>query len=273
MPGVGDWLEIIADGQPEAKPTRHRERKTGMDIEDFELPLRDCLLRGSIHRDRGRRAPGTLALHGGGRSSRLGYRPLLDFLASHGHSSASFDFAGQGQSGGDLLRSSLAHRTGQALAVAGHLGMDRPVGLIASSMGGHVACGLIDALAPAALVLYCPAAYEAAAQHLPFGPRFQQAIRATRCFKDSPAFEALERFEGRLLLVLGAQDSVIPPEVEQEYASRAVRASSVELLRLPGAGHHLHAWLAERPAESAMVFARVLATLGEAGDSRVAQKL
>lgn len=234
-------------------------------VEHFQLPFRDIQLHGTTTHCPSHSAPRTLALHGGGASSRLGYQPLLDFLADHGHSSAAFDFAGQGESTGSMAHSGLRDRAQQALAVVDFLQVPRPVSLIASSMGGHIACSLIEALAPPALVLYCPAAYEAAALDVPFGPAFQQVIRATSDFAASPAFDALERFEGRLLLVLGAEDAVIPRQVEDQYTRRARKARSVEVLRLEGAGHHLHAWLMDRPVEFARVAQRVLATLGGAG--------
>ncbi len=227
---------------------------------EFQLPFRGLQLHGCIHGPRDQ-VPRTLALHGGGASSRLGYQPLLDLLAGYGHASVAFDFAGQGESTGRMADSGLRDRAQQALAVVDFLDMRRPVSLIASSMGGHIACSLIEALAPPTLVLYCPAAYEAAALEVPFGPAFQQVIRATSDFASSPAFDALERFEGRLLLVLGAEDAVIPRQVEDGYCSRARRARSVEVLRLAGAGHHLHAWLQQRPAEFDRVAQRVRATL------------
>lgn len=153
----------------------------------FQLPFRSAQLHGSTTHSASHSAPRTLALHGGGASSRLGYQPLLDFLADHGHSSAAFDFAGQGESTGRMADSGLRDRVQQALAVVDFLDMPRPVSLIASSMGGHIACSLIDALTPPALVLYCPAAYEAAALDVPFGPAFQQVIRGTTDFSASPA--------------------------------------------------------------------------------------
>lgn len=228
----------------------------------FELALHGTELRGSVHHPgQAAKAPRILALHGGGTSSRRGFRPLLSALAAHGHTSAAFDFAGHGESGGQLIGSSLAHRAEQALAVAGHLGLQPPVALLGSSMGGHVACTLIDALAPRALVLFGPAAYAAVAQRLPFGPAFQGALRATTSFDSSPAYEALGRFTGRLLLVFGTEDDVIPEAVQQQYLSRADQAQSVELMRLQGAGHRLHDWLAERPDRFTDVLGRVLRAL------------
>jgi pimeloyl-ACP methyl ester carboxylesterase len=203
----------------------------------------------------------TLALHGGGASSRRRYRPMQDALAAQGQAVAAFDFAGQGESEGTLAGSSLDDRAEQVQAVVERLGLQPPVSLIASSMSGHTACSLIEALKPEALVLFCPAAYEAAAQHVPFGPAFQQTIRATTAFAASPAFQALARFEGRLLLVLGEHDAVIPESVENAYCTVAQRARSVEVLRLAGAGHALHAWLEGHTPERERVFARVLSTL------------
>jgi len=122
---------------------------------------------------------------------------------------------------------------------------------------------LIPVLNPSALVLFCPAAYVAEAEDAPFGPRFQGVLRATRDedYAASPAFAALDRFEGRLLLVLGGEDAVIPAEVLAQYAQRARRAKSVEVLRLAGAGHKLHEWLPAHPRDHARVLEAALRTL------------
>jgi pimeloyl-ACP methyl ester carboxylesterase len=138
--------------------------------------------------------------------------------------------------------------------------MAAPVALIGTSMGGHIACRLIAELKPQALVLFCPAAYAAAAEALPFGPELQHCLRTTTDFADSPAFDALERFDGRLLLVLGDDDAVIPAEVIHGYRTRARHAASVEVICLP-TDHKLHRWLETRPDEAGQVLQRVLATL------------
>lgn len=225
---------------------------------DFELALHDTLIRGTVHHgDLAAESIRLLALHGGGLSTRQGFHPMLQALAAGGHTGAAFDFVGHGQSGGQLLGSSLAHRREQALAVTCHLGLQSPLALLGSSMGGHVACTLIEALAPRALVLFCPAAYAPGAQHLAFGPAFRGALRATTTFDDSPAFKALEHFTGQVLLVYGSRDEVIPEAVQQHYLHRARQARSVELIRLEGAGHRLHDWLAARPERFAEVLGRV----------------
>lgn len=212
--------------------------------------------------------PRLLSLHGGGATTnhrRVDY--LLQPLATQGWAGAAFDFVGHGTTGGSLLGSSLADRQAQALAVAAHLGLGAthpPLALIASSMGGHTACQLLDTLQPRALVLFCPAAYTPAAEHQPFGPTFQQTLRATTDFADALAWAALRRFRGRLLLVWGAEDAVIPPTVIRGYSQAAMAARSVDVVQLPGVGHALHAWLQTQPVAALALLQRIAALLAAA---------
>ena len=229
--------------------------------DDFSVDAADQTLRGTVTGNAAGDAPSVLALHGGGQSSRRGIQYLLSALARDGVASASFDFSGHGDSTGQVEGSSLNERMAQALAVAGHVAPGRLLSLIGTSMGGHVACSLIERLQPPALVLFCPAAYVAPAQDAPFGPSFQQILRSTVDYASSPAFTALEGFEGRLLLVHGTQDAVIPAQVLDQYERRARRAESVEVVRLEGAGHKLHDWLQSRPRDNGLVLDAVLRTL------------
>ena len=222
-------------------------------------------LHGSIWSPTAAAMPRLLSLHGGGAATdhrRMDY--LLQPLAAQGWAGAAFDCVGHGATGGSLLGSSLADRQAQALAVAAHLGLGAarpPLALVASSMGGHTACQLLDSLQPRALVLFCPAAYTPAAEHQPFGPAFQQTLRATTDFTDALAWAALRRFRGRLLLVWGAEDDVIPPAVIQGYGQVATAARSVDVVRLPGVGHALHLWLQAQPAAAQALQQRIVAVL------------
>lgn len=232
----------------------------------FSVAHGSHLLQGSIW---GRTAaaaalPRLLSLHGGGVATdhrRVDY--LLQPLAVQGFAAAAFDCVGHGATGGSLMGSSLADRHAQATTVAEHFGFGttcQPLALMATSMGGHTACQLLDRLQPRALVLFCPAAYTAAAEHQRFGPAFQQTLRATTDFADAPAWAALRRFRGRLLCVWGTEDAVIPPAVVQGYSDAARSARSVEVVRLPGVGHALHVWLQAQPV-SAMALQQRIATL------------
>jgi pimeloyl-ACP methyl ester carboxylesterase len=229
--------------------------------DDFSVPSGAHTLRGTITGNAAGDAPGLLALHGGGQSSRRGIQYLLAGLARAGVASAAFDFSGHGESTGQVEGSSLNERVAQAMAVAGHVAPGRPLSLIGTSMGGHVACSLIEWLQPLALMLFCPAAYVAEAQDAPFGPRFQAILRSSVDYASSPAFAALDRFEGRLLLVYGTADAVIPAQVLDQYERRARRAKSVEVVRLEGAGHKLHDWLQSHPDDHDRVLGAALRTL------------
>ena len=223
----------------------------------FHVDHADARLHGSRWATRAGQAPHMLALHGGGVSTHLGAQWLMAALAAQGWPGAGFDFVGHGA----CLCDAVVEARSFQRAVAEALPIAAPRVLVASSMGGHIACRLIEPLQPRALILFCPAAYEAAAESQPFGPAFQRTLRATTDFDASPAFTALDRFDGRLLLVLGSEDAVIPPAVVAAYRRRARAAERVEVLMLEGAGHLLHRWLAERPLDAARVPARVLATL------------
>lgn len=229
---------------------------------EFSVPFHEDILHGTITGQTWHTIPRVLFLHGGGAStSSLGSRYLRCALADQGIASAAFDFSGHGRSTGRLENASLRRRTDEALQVAAHLQLERPSALIATSMAGHIACRLIEPLRPNVLVLYAPAAYEERAEPIRFGDEFRAVIRSTRAFASSPAFGSLERFDGRLLVVYGAHDSIIPEAVQEAYASRAVNASSIDRVWLPDAGHKLHDWLAHHPREQADIARRVLAML------------
>ncbi len=231
----------------------------------FTVPHGPHRLHGSTWSTTTAAVPRLLSLHGGGAATdhrRMDY--LLQPLASQGWAGAAFDCVGHGATGGSLLGSSLADRQAQAQAVAAHVGLrpaHPPLALMASSMGGHTACQLLDTLQPRALVLFCPAAYTPAAEHQPFGPAFQQALRATTDFASAPAWSALGRYRGRLLLVWGTEDAVIPPAVIQGYGQAAVAARSVEVVKLPGVGHALHTWMQAQPAAAQALRQRIASLL------------
>lgn len=229
--------------------------------DDFSVPSGAHTLRGTITGNAAGDAPRLLALHGGGQSSRRGIQYLLAGLARAGLASAAFDFSGHGESTGQVEGSSLNERVAQAMAVAGHVAPGRRLSLIGTSMGGHVACSLVERLRPPALMLFCPAAYVAEAQDAPFGPSFQGILRSTVDYASSPAFTALESYEGRLLLVYGSEDAVIPAQVLAQYERRARRAKSVEVVRLEGAGHKLHDWLQAHPRDHERVLGAMLRAL------------
>jgi pimeloyl-ACP methyl ester carboxylesterase len=216
-----------------------------------------ALLHGSVLSQDPQQPPRLLSLHGGGQTDHRRMDYLLAPLAAAGWSSAAFDHIGHGATGGSLLGSSLSDRLAQARSVITALGLQRPAALMASSMGGHTACCLLDVLQPQALILYCPAAYVSAAEDQPFGPAFQHTLRTSTDFAASPAFAALRRFRGHVLLVWGEHEQVIPPAVQQLYADNARAAASLDIVRLPGADHRLHLWLQQQAEQAAALQQRI----------------
>ncbi len=203
-----------------------------------------------------------LFLHGGGAGTTSeGTRYLRDDLAQQGVASVAFDFSGHGRSAGCIADATLRQRQEEVRRVVDSLRPARPRAIVATSMAGHTACRVLDAVRPDALVLVCPAAYEARAETACFGEAFRAVIRSTRAFGGSPAFDALGRFEGRVLIFYGSQDAVIPRAVQEGYARAAARARSVECVEFPGAGHRLHDWLAGSATARRDMVARLVSVL------------
>ncbi|MFG2223430.1 alpha/beta hydrolase [Streptomyces sp. NPDC048644] len=184
--------------------------------------------------------PRILALHGlGTTATRHRVRYLLDALADHGHGSLTFDFSGNGDSTGALTRSTLRRRRTETLAAAGRLAKTGPPVIIGTSMGAHLAAWTVPELRPRALVLFCPATYPAHAADLPFDGSLVRPAN----HPDSPAYAALRRFDGDLLIFGARQDQVCPPEVIEGYLDHARSARSAEVVWLEGCDHFVHRWL------------------------------
>jgi pimeloyl-ACP methyl ester carboxylesterase len=203
--------------------------------------------------------PYTLFLHGGGataNSARTRY--LRDALAERGFASVAIDFSGHGGSDGRLLDASLQQRRDEALCVVKHLRLRKPHAIVATSMSGHTACRLIDALDPRALILFAPAAYEARAETARFGETFRAVIRSTQNFSESPAFDDLRRFKGQLLTLYGNNDAVIPTAVKTGYRAAARNGEHIDI---SDAGHQLHDWLHTFPTDKNAVICRIASLL------------
>ena len=163
----------------------------------------------------------------------------LGALAAAGCDGLTLNFPGVGQSAGNLADNTLERRgrwIEAALAAAAAPSGTTPVVLVGCSMGAHVAALLTTTLPIRALALVAPAAYGAAAVDEPFGPRFAAAIRRAGSWCDSPAFGALRRFSGPVLLLLPADDAVIPRPVT---AAILGAAGDADVVWLRGAAHRV----------------------------------
>ena len=87
-----------------------------MSLKTFQLPFGQFVLRGDSYRT----GCETVVLHGAGKSSRARFPRLRESLNDQGIPTASFDFIGHGETGGDISDSTLHGRTDQVAAVIRH---------------------------------------------------------------------------------------------------------------------------------------------------------
>ena len=201
----------------------------------FRVPFDGRALVGDVLA--GEEPPRLLVLHGAGQSNRARFRQIREHFLVQGIGSVAFDCIGHGETGGDLKQSSLQSRTAQACAVIEALPLPQPFSVMAGSMGGYTAVTLLRRYAIANFILMVPAMYAAEAFTVPFNAGFTEIIRRPKSWESSDGWELLSRFTGRLLLVAGERDRVIPPGVIQGIYEAAKNAKERTLFVAPGASH------------------------------------
>lgn len=191
--------------------------------------------------------PSVLLLHGAGESHRGRSDYLIDIFVAAGLGCIRFDFSGHGESSGARAEASLARRLMEAKHIAdNNLDHTQPLMIAGTSMGGHVASQLTALLPVAHLVLLCPAAYDRAAQTVPFGAGFTEIIRAPDSQTRSDIWATLQGFTGRATHIIGTADNIIPAHVSDMYAA-ALSHTNYARLDVPDAPHGLYEWLPQHP--------------------------
>ncbi len=201
-----------------------------------------------------------LVLHGAGQSHRGRFRQIRLELLDRGIGSAAFDFVGHGETGGDLRASSLMARTEQACRVIEALPLGRPLAIMAASMSGYTAVRLLERYAVDRLILLMPAMYAAKAYAVPFNGGFTEIIRRPGSWEDSDAWAILGRYTGRLLVVAGQRDTVIPWGVIRRVHDAAVQARDRLLFVAPEASHNA---LTDLRARDPRTFQRLLGLMAK----------
>lgn len=202
--------------------------------------------------------PATLSLHGGGPGGRQRIVDLSSYLAKQGYPVLRFDHSGHGDSTGILAEASLKKRYDEAMAALEFMDVSSGITLIATSMGGAIALEMLPHINVKNLILFCPAAYAAEAFDVPFGHGFTEIIRQPDSYRAATIFENLKNYTGRLLLVTGSADEIIPSEITHLYDESSTNCIRKDVIVVDGAVHALHRWFPDHPVEQARVYEKVL---------------
>lgn len=203
--------------------------------------------------------PTTLFLHGASTAMKDRIKYFADYFVEKGMPLIAIDFSGHGESTGKLHESSLQKRINEAHAAIEYMDPDKKLTIMGSSMGGHIALEMLKTWRVETLVLFCPAVYSDESVPLQFDSGFTEAIRKENSRENSALFDELQKFMGRLFIIIGDLDGVIPHGVLTKLVASATKAKQKELIFVPGASHAIHSWLETHPEDFARVREKIFA--------------
>jgi pimeloyl-ACP methyl ester carboxylesterase len=209
-------------------------------------------------------SPRVLVLHGAGNSNRGRFQMLREELFAKGISTVAFDFVGHGDTGGDLKSSSLSSRTRQACRIVDALNLQQPLSVIGASMSAYTSIKLLEHFHIKSLILLVPAMYTSRAYSIPFNRGFSDIIRQPQSWVQSDAWRLLADYKGRLMIVAGENDQIIPRDVINRIYDSALNAAERKLYIAPNASHFVFTDLRENdPDEFNYVFDQICNVLQE----------
>lgn len=217
-------------------------------------------LHGTIDWNEAKDPPTILSIHGSRPGDRNSITYLTPPLVSAGFSCFRFDLSGHGDSTG-AQDSNVRQFVDDAIAALAFVDKTRPLTIIGSSMGGHIAVELLTHAHIANLVLLCPALYSAEAYEAPYDVRSQWLLKDIT--QDAPVLKKLDDFKGRLLHIFGLQDTVIPRKVTELFHTRMPQAAEKDFIVIPDAPHALRLYLAEleHVSEKEMIVQKIIRLL------------
>jgi pimeloyl-ACP methyl ester carboxylesterase len=175
-----------------------------------------------------------LYLHGGGHADHTRYTALIERFDTLGIIDHAFDHHATTLAG----RLAEAEQELAKLKSQSDL-LDSDIYIWGSSMGGHIAARLTSTHPNlAGVILQSAAAYSQAAEHIPFGPDFTAELRRKGSWQDTNALVDLDSYIGKVLVMYGENDDVIPKGLIARYTAHAVKNNGESHI-LIGAGHSL----------------------------------
>lgn len=192
-----------------------------------------------------------ITLHGAGKSTK---ETILEVITAPAIEESlgilAIDFSGHGKSTGTLSESSLKKRVLEGQVAINHY-LDKENGLVVCgvSMGGYIAIKMLELFSVETLILFCPALYDGAAFDVPFDQRFTEIIRSFESWRNTDVLASLESFRGKLLVVMGADDTVIPPGVIQLIDQHTLNVCKKEIYTIADCPHKIDEWIKDNPVE------------------------
>lgn len=203
--------------------------------------------------------PTALFLHGASTAMKDRIKYFAEEFVERDMPLMAIDFSGHGESTGKLNESSLQKRIHEAHAAMEFLDPEKKLTIIGSSMGGHIALEMLKTWRVETLILFCPAVYSDESIPLQFDSWFTEAIRKENSWESSSLFDELQKFTGRLFIIIWDQDSVIPHGVLTKLVASATKAKQKELIFVPWASHAIHSYLESHPEDFARVREKIFA--------------
>jgi dienelactone hydrolase len=217
--------------------------------------------------------------HGGTRDESGGFRRLAEALAQRGIATIRPDFPGCGQSNEPFTRNNLSNMMADTRAALAYVSRKPEIdanrtGIVGYSMGARVAM-LVLPDGYAAAVLWAPVGLDGPGAVFPLiggqssylelrkraqsagvtpfvTPWGQHQNLGRKWFDDLETYQpmrAVRSFTGALLVISGADDAIIEPDIPRAVAAAATSSDFAHVEILAGAGHGL-GFYDENPAVS-----------------------
>jgi len=186
--------------------------------------------------------PGILLLYGGGRHvTKELFADFQNELGLIGIVSLAIDFPGDGESSGEFSEGSLSMRLEYAKAAYKELlryANPEKIAVYGGSMGGYIAARLVELFPQTkVLLLIAGAAYAKEAEDVPLNEEFTKILTTENSWKNSVSFDAVQNFQGNILVVYGENDTVIPKEIQNTY--HALIKNRGKFVVIPEGSHRL----------------------------------